>query len=178
MTVHHNPYSTVQELYSQLCTFERQVPFELRCRVALMALPSVYPDPELAKQDSPEVTRRHLHRTLHQYTIALNISEQILHLQRPYFVMAMHDQPVDPTRSIYGHSYLAVVERCNVSPDHPVSYVDTIGTRTGASISGTSLIHIVVRRRSLCKLWPRCTNFSQQSYRATGSSGQVDPPLF
>ncbi|WWD21848.1 hypothetical protein CI109_106336 [Kwoniella shandongensis] len=87
---------------------------QLAAQTALLALPSVYPDPEMARRESPEVSRRNLHRTLQQFTLALNISENILFLQRPYFVMAMHDQPIDPTRSMYGHSYLAVVERCNV----------------------------------------------------------------
>jgi hypothetical protein len=50
-----------------------------------------------------------------QYTLALNISENVLFLQRPYYVRALHERPLDPTLSIYGESYLAVVERCSVS---------------------------------------------------------------
>lgn len=116
MTVHFQSYDSIQKLYSQLCEFELNVPYDLRCRSALLALPSVYPDPEMARRNSPEISRHNLHRTLQQFTLSLNISENILFLQRPYFVMAMHDEPADPTRSIYGHSYLAVVERCNVHP--------------------------------------------------------------
>lgn len=116
MTVHFQSYDSIQKLYSQLCEFELNVPYDLRCRSALLALPSVYPDPEMARRNSPEISRHNLHRTLQQFTLSLNISENILFLQRPYFVMAMHDEPADPTRSIYGHSYLAVVERCNVGP--------------------------------------------------------------
>lgn len=52
--------------------------------------------------------------SLQQFTLALNVSESILSLQRPYFVMALNENPQDPTRSMYGHSYLVVVERCNV----------------------------------------------------------------
>ncbi|KIS00216.1 hypothetical protein L804_02865 [Cryptococcus deuterogattii 2001/935-1] len=114
MTVHFQSYDSIQKLYSQLCEFELNVPYDLRCRSALLALPSVYPDPEMARRNSPEISRHNLHRTLQQFTLSLNISENILFLQRPYFVMAMHDEPADPTRSVYGHSYLAVVERCNV----------------------------------------------------------------
>ncbi|OWZ30832.1 hypothetical protein C347_03977 [Cryptococcus neoformans AD2-60a] len=114
MTVHFQSYDSIQKLYGQLCEFELNVPFDLRCRSALLALPSVYPDPEMARRNSPEISRHNLHRTLQQFTLSLNISENILFLQRPYFVMAMHDEPADPTRSVYGHSYLAVVERCNV----------------------------------------------------------------
>jgi hypothetical protein len=50
-----------------------------------------------------------------QYTLALNISENVLFLQRPYYVRALHERPLDPTLSTYGESYLAVVERCSVS---------------------------------------------------------------
>jgi hypothetical protein len=50
-----------------------------------------------------------------QYTLALNISENVLFLQRPYYVRALHERPFDPTLSTYGESYLAVVERCSVS---------------------------------------------------------------
>lgn len=52
---------------------------------------------------------------IQQFTLAMNISELIVFLNRPYFAQALHDSPGDPTRSRYGQSYLAVVERCNVS---------------------------------------------------------------
>ncbi|ODN75930.1 hypothetical protein L202_05915 [Cryptococcus amylolentus CBS 6039] len=114
LTVNFQAYDTIQKLYAELCDFELNVPYDMRCRCALLALPSVYPDANMARRNSPEVSRHNLHRTLQTYTLALNIAEAILFLQRPYFVMAMHDEPNDPTRSLYGHSYLAVVERCNV----------------------------------------------------------------
>ncbi|KAL1410582.1 hypothetical protein Q8F55_004595 [Vanrija albida] len=114
MDVRPTPYSSITALYDRLCAFERQIPFHLRCRTALLALPSVYADAESATRDSPEVNQRNLHRTFQQFTLALNVSESILFLQRPYFVKALQEAPQDPTRSIYGKSYLAVVERCNV----------------------------------------------------------------
>ncbi|WVQ97545.1 hypothetical protein IAU59_004659 [Kwoniella sp. CBS 9459] len=114
MSVQFESYDTILSLYTRLCEFERSIPYELRCRTALLALPSEYPDPEVAKEHSPELNRRNLKRTFQQFTLALNISEHVLFLHRPYFVMAMHDQPMDPTRSVYGRSYLAVVERCSV----------------------------------------------------------------
>ncbi|ORX41278.1 hypothetical protein BD324DRAFT_613935 [Kockovaella imperatae] len=114
MGVEPAPYADVHEMYLRLCEFERQIPYHFRCRSALSALPSVYPDPAVAVLESPEPNRRQITQSFQQFTLSLNVSENILYLQRPYFVMAMHDQPMDPTRSIYGHSYLAVVERCNV----------------------------------------------------------------
>nr|XP_018266019.1 uncharacterized protein I303_02397 [Kwoniella dejecticola CBS 10117]OBR88177.1 hypothetical protein I303_02397 [Kwoniella dejecticola CBS 10117] len=114
MSVHFESYESILSLYTQLCTFERTLPFDLRCRTAMLSLPSEYPDTNYAKEQSPDVTRRNLKKTFQQFTLALNISEHVLFLHRPYFVMAMHDQPVDPTRSVYGRSYLAVIERCSV----------------------------------------------------------------
>lgn len=45
------------------CNFERNIPFPIRCRSALLALPSIYADAESAMRDSPEVHRRDVHRT-------------------------------------------------------------------------------------------------------------------
>lgn len=42
------------------------------------------------------------------------VSEAIVNLHRPYFVRALQSRRDDPIRSIYGTSFLAVVERCNV----------------------------------------------------------------
>nr|XP_019044409.1 hypothetical protein I302_07693 [Kwoniella bestiolae CBS 10118]OCF23339.1 hypothetical protein I302_07693 [Kwoniella bestiolae CBS 10118] len=107
------PYSTCLELYEKICAFEREVPYELRCRPVLCALPSAHPAPESAIAASPPTDKRNLHLTFQQFTLAMNISELIVFLNRPYFAQALHDSPGDPTRSKYGQSYLAVVERCN-----------------------------------------------------------------
>jgi hypothetical protein len=114
MDVRPTPYTAITALYERLCAFERQIPFHLRCRTALLSLPSVYADADSATRDSPGVTHGDLHCTFQQFTLALNVSECILFLQRPYFVKALQEAPQDPTRSGYGKSYLAVVERCNV----------------------------------------------------------------
>lgn len=45
------------------CAFERQVPHHLRCRAALLALPSVHTHSEAAIAASPEVSKRDLPRT-------------------------------------------------------------------------------------------------------------------
>jgi hypothetical protein len=99
-----------------------------------MALPSIYFDAETAIRESPEVTRKDLPKTLQvkytglsahlfvgvelsaqQFTLALNVSEALLFLHRPYFARALHERKPDPTQTSYGQSYLCVVERCNVS---------------------------------------------------------------
>lgn len=114
-------------------TFERNIPYGLRCRAVLLALPSLYPDSETATRESPELTRKDLRKTLQvrfertvlgsvtaladlqQFTIALNVSESLLFLHRPYFARALHERKADPTQTEFGQSYLCVVERCNVS---------------------------------------------------------------
>lgn len=44
--------------------FERDIPYGLRCRTVLLALPSVYHDPQTAIRESPELTRKDLRKTL------------------------------------------------------------------------------------------------------------------
>lgn len=44
--------------------FEKRIPYGLRCRAVLMALPSIYLDAETAIAESPEVTRKDLTKTL------------------------------------------------------------------------------------------------------------------
>ncbi|RSH80750.1 hypothetical protein EHS25_007086 [Saitozyma podzolica] len=107
-------YDGVQKLFAKLTNFERNIPHHLKCRAALLATPSMYPSPDLAVIESPDVNKRDLRATFQQYTLALNISENVLFLQRPYYVRALHERPFDPTLSTYGESYLAVVERCSV----------------------------------------------------------------
>ncbi|GMK58493.1 hypothetical protein CspeluHIS016_0505250 [Cutaneotrichosporon spelunceum] len=114
MKVQVPPYSAVMALHDKLTAFETEVPFHFRCRAALLALPSRYPDAEKAIADSPEESKRDLHRTFQQFTLYLNLSESIIFLHRPYFARALHDAVPDPTLSVFGQSYLTVVERCNV----------------------------------------------------------------
>ncbi|WWC87416.1 uncharacterized protein L201_002305 [Kwoniella dendrophila CBS 6074] len=114
MSVHFESYDSILGLYSSLCSFERTIPFELRCRTSMLNLPSEYVNQDQVYKLSPELTRKNIKKTFQQFTLALNVSEHVLFLHRPYFVMAMHDKPLDPTISVYGKSYLAVIERCSV----------------------------------------------------------------
>ncbi|KAK6909911.1 hypothetical protein L486_00437 [Kwoniella mangroviensis CBS 10435] len=113
MKVNETPYSKVNELHQRLCDFERLIPFRLRCRAALLALPSVYSNTEAAVRDSPPITQSNLILSLQQCTLAINISEAVLFLHRPFYARAMYESE-DPTRSSFGLSFLAVVERCHV----------------------------------------------------------------
>ncbi|WVQ69660.1 uncharacterized protein L199_007880 [Kwoniella botswanensis] len=114
MDVRAADYADVQALQNKLASFERELPYDLRCREALLAATSMYPDPATARDQSPEVNKRNLRGTLEQYTLALNVSENFLFLQRPYFIAASQESPSDPTLSRFGASYLSVIERCNV----------------------------------------------------------------
>jgi hypothetical protein len=91
-----------------------ELPYQLRCRAALLALPSAYPNPKDAESASPKVNKGQLQLTFQQHSLAVNISEAILFLQRPYFLKALHEDPIDPSRSQHGLAFLAVVERCSV----------------------------------------------------------------
>lgn len=114
MRVKPPPYSNVAVVHDRFTAFERNVPFVLRCRPVLVALPSAYADPDAAIAASPPTNKRNLQLTFQQFVLALNISEGLMHLHRPYFARALYDSPKDPSRSRFGQSYLTVVERCNV----------------------------------------------------------------
>jgi hypothetical protein len=96
------------------CAFESRIPFDLRCRTALVSLPSAYPDARMAEAESPALNRRDLRRTFEQHWLALIVSETIVNLNRPYFIKALVERPDDPTRTAYGQAFLSVLERSNV----------------------------------------------------------------
>lgn len=97
------------------CAFERRIPYDLRCRTALVSLPSAYPDARVAEAESPALNRRDLRRAFEQHWLALIVSETIVNLNRPYFIKALVERPDDPTRTAYGQAFLSVLERSNVS---------------------------------------------------------------
>ncbi|WWC87429.1 uncharacterized protein L201_002318 [Kwoniella dendrophila CBS 6074] len=107
-------YSTIIGLYERLRGFERSIPFHLRCRTALLALPSLYSDASIAEAESPEVNKRDLRRTFEQFSLSMIVSETIVNLNRPYFMRALIECSADPLRTMYGQAYLSVVERSNV----------------------------------------------------------------
>lgn len=133
LSVEESPYSNVLELQEKLKAFERGLPHNLRCRAGYMCLPSLYVDVNRAVEDSPEPNKRLLARTLQvsvptersahhsqQYTLAINISETMLFLNRPYYARAVQDATLDLTQSEFGQSYLVVVERSNVGFTHGI----------------------------------------------------------
>ncbi|ORY30182.1 fungal-specific transcription factor domain-domain-containing protein [Naematelia encephala] len=114
MVVEKGSYTTVSDLHQTIIDFERNIPFQLRCRAAMACIPSSWPDPEVVVRDSLEVSTKNLKQTFQQYTLAINISEALLFLHRPFFAAAMYEQSGDLAPSTRGQSYLAVIERCNV----------------------------------------------------------------
>nr|XP_019051366.1 hypothetical protein I302_01815 [Kwoniella bestiolae CBS 10118]OCF30296.1 hypothetical protein I302_01815 [Kwoniella bestiolae CBS 10118] len=114
MKVRRPPYSTVTDLHQRLCTFEQNLPFSLRCRAAMLATPSRFPDSITAIESSPEPSRRSMALSFQQTSLALNISETIIFLHRPYFARVLYSDTQDRVRSAYATSYLAVIERCGV----------------------------------------------------------------
>ncbi|PYI29943.1 hypothetical protein BP00DRAFT_437272 [Aspergillus indologenus CBS 114.80] len=124
MKVHKPPYSAVTDLDIRLGEFERNLPFSLRCRAAFLSMPSRYPHVEAAIEASPEPSRRSMTISFQQMNLALNISETIINLHRPYYAKALYDIN-DRMRSVYAPSFLTVIERCAII----IAIVDDIHTR-------------------------------------------------
>jgi len=82
-----------------------------------MAMPSRYPQAEAAIEASPEPSRSSMTISFVQQTnLALNVAETIINLHRPYFAKALYEQIDDRMKSAYASSFLAVIERCELSP--------------------------------------------------------------
>ncbi|KFZ06247.1 hypothetical protein V501_07591 [Pseudogymnoascus sp. VKM F-4519 (FW-2642)] len=114
MRVRKPAFSSVVELDVKLCNFERNLPRYLRCRAALMAMPSRYPQFEKAIDESPEPSRRSITISFQQTNLALNISETIINLHRPYYAKALYDDIDNYARSTYASSFFTVIERCAI----------------------------------------------------------------
>jgi hypothetical protein len=104
----------VMSLHTRLTEFEKNLPYRLRCRTALLALPSLYSSSADAIATSPETDRWDLQLTFRQHFISLLISESLINLHRPYFVKALQSYASDPVKSPWGASFLVIVERSNV----------------------------------------------------------------
>jgi len=72
-------YSSIQLLQEQLNTFEKSLPYHLRCRSALISIPSLYPDTSKAIIDSPEVDKRNLALTLQVSVTKLEKGAELIH---------------------------------------------------------------------------------------------------
>ncbi|KAH8587807.1 hypothetical protein B0O99DRAFT_526197, partial [Bisporella sp. PMI_857] len=107
-------FSSVVELDLRLCDFERSLPHYLRCRAALLAMPSRYPNFEKAINESPEPSRRSMTISFQQTNLALNISETIINLHRPYYAKALYGDIDNHAKSAYASSFFTVIERCAI----------------------------------------------------------------
>ncbi|KAI0886892.1 fungal-specific transcription factor domain-containing protein [Annulohypoxylon maeteangense] len=112
MKIRKPAYSDVMDLDLRLREFEQNIPFSLRCRAALLATPSRYPQLSAAIEASPEPSRRSLAISFQQTNLALNVSETIINLHRPYYAKALYE--VDSIESIYKSSFYTVIERCAI----------------------------------------------------------------
>lgn len=63
-TVTEVPYQAINTLQVELNQFERDVPYDLRCRTAYLSMPSLCADTTRAGLESPEVSKRDLAKTL------------------------------------------------------------------------------------------------------------------
>ncbi|KAI8666838.1 Fungal-trans domain-containing protein [Fusarium keratoplasticum] len=123
MKVRRPAYSEVTDLDLRLSEFEHNIPYSLRCRAALLATPSRYPQLETAISASPEPSRMSLTISFQQTNLALNVSETIINLHRPYYARVLHD--ANHGESVYKPSFYIVIERCAII----ISIVTDIHTR-------------------------------------------------
>ncbi|KAI7154512.1 hypothetical protein KC349_g7603 [Hortaea werneckii] len=94
--------------------FESALPFYIRCRAALLAMPSRYVQVEKAIEASPEPSRRSMKLSFQQTNLAVNTSETIINLHRPYFAKALYQDSTGEYSSAYFSSFLTVIERCAI----------------------------------------------------------------
>ncbi|KAM0750597.1 hypothetical protein T439DRAFT_380485 [Meredithblackwellia eburnea MCA 4105] len=112
MKVARPSYAALQGIHDQIIQFERNIPYNLRCRPVLSVLPSTLGDLGTAEELSPPIDRRDMQRTFQAFTLALNLSELLVFLHRPFFAKALNEF-ASPEISVFGQSFLAVIERCN-----------------------------------------------------------------
>ncbi|KAL4987124.1 hypothetical protein BDW68DRAFT_178184 [Aspergillus falconensis] len=114
MEVRKPPYADVIALDLRLCDFENNLPFSLRCRAALLAMPSRYPQFEAAVEASPEPSRGSMAISFQQSNLGVNISETIINLHRPYYAKALYEEFGDRLKSVYAPSFMTVIECCAI----------------------------------------------------------------
>jgi hypothetical protein len=94
--------------------FELALPFSLRCRAAFLSMPSRYTQASAAVDASPEPSRIAMTSSFQQTNLAINISETLINLHRPYYAKALYNQMDSRTKALYEPSFLTVIERCAV----------------------------------------------------------------
>ncbi|TIA85374.1 hypothetical protein E3P99_04014 [Wallemia hederae] len=102
------PYETVVHVDRGIREFEKNIPIHLRCKAAsVVRNSSNYPIEEETGEFSEKLA-------LQQHTLALNVNECLLYLNRRYFAHALKTYSHDPLRSPFAQSYVAVMECCRV----------------------------------------------------------------
>ncbi|EPE06816.1 hypothetical protein F503_03243 [Ophiostoma piceae UAMH 11346] len=104
-------YSEVTALDQKLRKFEQGLPYYIRCRAALVAMLSRYPKAEDAIAAAPEASRLAMTISMQQTNLAINISETVINLHRPYYAKALYDDIEGGDKSLYAPSFYAVIER-------------------------------------------------------------------
>jgi len=112
MKVQQPSHSKVEALCKEIYAFERNLPFYIRCRPARTALIDLTRKSEDTVSETPEVRKKDFKLTFQQHMLALNISEAVIFLQRPYFTRAICQSSSDSLLSKYSSSLIAVFERC------------------------------------------------------------------
>jgi hypothetical protein len=79
LKINQPDYSTTRALQEKLSSFEKEIPYQLRCQTAYLSLPSLHTDTGVALQDSPVVDKRNLTVTLQVSSIMVKLNESNSH---------------------------------------------------------------------------------------------------
>lgn len=102
-------YDVVIGLDREVRQYEKDIPPHLRCNAAsVVRNMSNYPLTTEEGGASEELI-------LQQHTLAMNVNECLLYINRRYFAHALKTNPGNPLKSPFAQSFIAVMECCRVS---------------------------------------------------------------
>ncbi|KAJ5113711.1 hypothetical protein N7456_002245 [Penicillium angulare] len=104
-------YENLKQIWRKTLQLEAEIPFHLRNRAALSLMVSRYSTLAEVEANTPPPSRN-LRLVFQSHDLIDVASTLILSMFRPYFVHATQES--DPTTSIYGEAYLAVIERSSM----------------------------------------------------------------
>lgn len=102
-------YDTVIGLDREIRQYEKNIPLHLRCKAAsVVRNSSNYPINDSIQEPVAEEL------ILQQHTLAMNVNECLLYINRRYFAHALKTHPENPLKSPFAQSFVAVMECCRV----------------------------------------------------------------
>ena len=104
-------FARSMDIFGKIQTLESEMPFNLRCRAAMLAMRSKYRSPNDAEAASPDAERDDMAQTMQQHYLVFTTYRAMHTCLHAYFVSALKDSPAEPTKSAYGAPFITMVER-------------------------------------------------------------------